>query len=50
MTPQAQMRVLNLYKGQSIKKAEYALQVANTYCENSKLALRLKLNNLRLGE
>ena len=49
MTPQAEMKILNLYKGQPLKRASYALEVAKSYHSNRVLALRVKLAPIKIG-
>jgi len=43
MSPQAEMKILNLYKGQPLKRASYALEVAQHHHRNKVLELRIKL-------
>jgi len=49
MSPQAEMKILNLYKGQPLKRASYALDVAKSYHSIKVLSLRVKLAPIKIG-
>ena len=50
MKPATQMKILNLYKGQSLKKAAYALEVAEQHVANGILAQRVRLVGMVVGD
>ena len=50
MSPKAQMKILNLYRGQPAKKAEHALSVAMEYHRTKTLRLRINLSGLTIGD
>jgi len=50
MSSKAQMKILNLYRGQPAKKAEYALDIAMAFHRNKMLNLRVKLCGISIGE
>jgi hypothetical protein len=50
MSPNAQMKLLNLYKGKSIRKASHALDVATAYHAQKTLQLRLRISGLTIGD
>ncbi len=47
MTAKAQMELLNLYKGQPVSRARYALDVMERYVAQKSLELRIKLGCTR---
>ena len=49
MSPQAEMRILNLYKGQPLKKAVYALELMRAFQAQKTLELRVKIVGLKIG-
>jgi len=50
MSAEAEMKILNLYNGQPIKKAVYALEVAEQFVANRTLSLRLKIVGLEVSD
>ena len=50
MTAETEMKILNLYRGQPIKKAVYALDIMKTFTEQKKAELRVKLCGLQIGD
>ena len=50
LSPDAQMKILNLYRGQSIKKAEHALVVADSFARTKQCSLRIKLVGITIGD
>ena len=43
MSSNAQLKLLNLYKGQPLRKAAHALEVAEKFIQQKKTELRIKL-------
>lgn len=50
MSATAQMKILNLYKGQPLRKAVYALRVAEEFVAKRQLELRVKIVGLHIGD
>ena len=50
MTAEKQMQVLNLYKGQPLKRAIYALNIAQAHTAQKTLELRIKVVGLVISD
>ena len=50
MTTETQLKILNLCKGKTIKQAIHRLSIMEQYTLNKKLALRIKLVNITIGD
>jgi len=50
MTHITQMKILNLYKGKSFKRACIALETMQSFTDNKRLALRIKIVGLPIGD
>jgi len=50
MSPEAQMKILNLYKNQPVRKAANALSIAEIFHAQRVLAQRVRLAGLQIGD
>lgn len=50
MTSEAQMKILNLCKGKTIKQALRRLEIMEAYAETRIVKLRVQLCGLKLGD
>jgi len=50
MSIEAQLKLFNLYKGKTIKEVAYRMSIAEIYYEQRKLAQRVRLAGLTIGE
>lgn len=50
MSPEAQMKILNLCKGKTIAQAEKRLRVTETFYQQRMLATRIGLATLKIGD
>jgi len=49
LSAEAQMRILNLYKGQPTQRAEHALAVAEGFARNRQCSLKIRLVGIKIG-
>ena len=50
MSPQTEMKILQLCKGLTIKQVDYRLAIMQRHIATKQLNLRLKVTGLNLGE
>ena len=50
MLAETEMAILNLYKGQPLTKAVYALELMKTFTDQKRAELRVKLVGLTIGD
>ncbi len=50
MSIEAQLKLFNLYKGKTLKEVAYRLSIAEIYYEQRKMAQRIRLCNIKIGD
>ena len=49
MRTETELKILKLCEGKTIAQAAHRLEIMEQYCRNKKLALRVKLVNIKIG-